>query len=177
MSDNEIGYGAKFLNAGYGFIIINDTTIGSQTEEFRFHIRYIRDTVSSEISEVLTVNLSSMCNSKVLSFKGDLGDEVFIFSGDDNKSYLTEKEFYQTNTGRRKPLSSKRKTQKILTTGYLQIELKELLLQLIDTVLPVWLFDPEAEDDYQDVTVLTEDANIVNGDDLIEHQILVEYHE
>ena len=169
------GAGTAVLNCGYGFLIVNDTTI---TANDAIKMAALRDTTTYIISETLTITLDTKCQkSKVLSFKGDLGDEVFIFTGDDNKSYMTEKEFYKTNTGRRKPLSSKRQTQKILTTGYLQEDLRELLLQLIDTILPVWLFDGNAENDYRDVTVLTEDVNIINGEDLIENQILIEYHE
>ena len=172
------GFGAVVLNAGYGFIIVNDNTLNSLVLDTFIEVRGYRGATSVQISESLPIVLDLKCqNTKVLSFKGDLGDETFIFTGEDNKTYLAEKEFYKTSSGQRKPLSSKRQTQKVLTTGYLSLALKELLLQLIDTIEEVWLLDTDAENNYQNATVLTSKVEIIEGESLIEHQILVEYHE
>ena len=127
----------------------------------------------------MTINceLVDYPNIKALSFVGDLGEETILFRGLQNKTGVAEKSFTRKANRTRKVLKAYKMFRHILRTLYETEAMRELLHELLFTEKEVWMFNSDQAANYTEVTVITDETEITNQDELIESEIEIEYYE
>lgn len=178
-TDNDIP------NAGWGIIAANseggytnnpdadDETIGFVLTSINFGSGVIYAGAS------MNINCETDCypNMKALNFVGELGEETILFRGLGSKIGTTEKAFYKNANRIRKVLKTYKRFNEVLRTVFETEDLRMLLHELINTEKEVWMNDSNADVEYTEVTVITDETPISDKEELIESEIEIEYYE
>ena len=129
---------------------------------------------------------------KIISFVGDLGEETLMFTGLHSKKGHVDKSFFRTVNRIRKVLKAYKYRRMILRSmldtiyayptlnpGTLSSRniLRKLLYQLAYTEKDVWMYDADESAGYKEVTVISDEVEISEQDDIIESEIEIEYYE
>lgn len=177
--DSDAGFNGAENNPGYGYIIINSTTIGAATSTWEFAIYAVRDSVNGQISEELNLQIDNKCftDSRVLLYKGDLGTETMFFAGQSDKRHIVDRETYRNTNYEPRTINTQRRTIEKLRTGYQVQELRDLLKELISSELVVWMMDENLTDNYREIAVTSKEVVAKSKDDLIQSEIDIEYYE
>jgi len=177
--DSDGGFNGAENNPGYGYIVINSTTIGAATSTWQFAIYAVRDSVNGQISEELNLQIDNKCftDSRVLLYKGDMGTETMFFAGQSDKRHIVDRETYRNTNYEPRTINTQRRTIEKLRTGYQVQELRDLLKELISSELVVWMIDENLTDKYREIAVTSKEVVAKSKDDLIQSEIDIEYYE
>jgi hypothetical protein len=128
---------------------------------------------------------------KVINFVGDLGEETLMFTGLHSETGKVNKTFYRNVNRVRKVLKAYKYTRMKLRSLLESIPLygtlsytfstrkilRELLYQLAYTEQDVWMYDEDEATGYKEVTVIDDDIQISDKNELVESAIDIEYYE
>jgi hypothetical protein len=179
--DNQNGSGSEHVGCGWGILVVNDNIIQNPTSP-NIQVAVFGksgEVTTSSLSENLHIYLDNKCydDMQILTFVGDLGEEIFYFTGGTDKGYKVERESMRKENGIMKHLSTYRKTEMDLYTGWVDEDLLPLFLELLSTVIQVKMIDTDQTDNVIDVTITDQAMNIKQREQLKQHKIGIEYHE
>ena len=184
----NMGWGMLVMNSDGGFTYdpdVNDETLG-------FILTAIEEDGTPIYASGLTVHCDTKCYKsirvgatdypllKALAFVGDLGEEVLLFRAQETEKGIAEKTFYKNQKRVRKVLEAYDKIRLFLRTSFESEEYRRLIHELLYAKLPVSMYgfyEQFYPDGYQEVTVITDEVDIIDRDQLIEPEIEVEYNE
>lgn len=173
--------GSAVSNAGWGMLVINDNTISGlvATTETFYMVMHGYETGLQWSSETITILCELNCypDMRALAFQGDLGEETVMFRGYPTKTGKGQKEFTMDRQRIRKPLSSFQAMNMVLRTLYEMEGINLLMHELVTTLDPVWMYDSNYDDNYVEVTVITDEVVILDQDQLVENEIEIEFYE
>lgn len=179
-------YGNTIYNtygAGWVMGILNDSigNIDAQDTEVIMTI-YSRNsafTTGYYASSPIAISCDFKCypDIKMLSFVGDLGEELIVFRGLHTLKGKAERSFILNRNRIRKTLNTYKSKSLALRTLYETKDIRLLLDELINTQQDVWMLDDNFTPGYREVTVITDEAMIEDRNELIESEIEVEYYE
>ena len=177
--DSQAGEGSAEKNCGWGMLIINDDTITTLTSDIYFAVYYSRGAGTARISENLTVLIDNKCydDMAILTFFGDLGEEVFNFTGGTDKGYRVTKETMLNSYGIEQTLSALRKTEMDIYTGWVSDDLLPLFLEALSTTYQVYMIDENETSGYKEVSVTDKNLQVKARNSLKQHKLGIEYHE
>lgn len=169
-------------NMGWGMLVLNDSIAGvdaeDETIDFRiFSVTSADGLIGAGPTVTFATEIECFKDIKVLSFVGDLGEEVILFRGLLSEDGGVNKSFFLDQNRIRKVLNAYKNTIMTLRTIYEPEATRRLIHELLYTKFPVWMFDDDLPDNFRDVTVLTDEEAIENQNRLIETEIEVEYYE
>jgi hypothetical protein len=179
--DTQNASGSEKTGCGWGMLVINDNIIAFP-ENSNIQVAIFSKsgvTTTESIKETYRINLSNKCyeDMQTLTFVGDLGEEIFYFTGGTDKGYKVERESMRKENGIMKHLSAYRKTEMDLYTGWVDEDLLPLFLELLSTVIQVKMIDTDQTDNVIDVTITDQAMNVKQREQLKQHKIGIEYHE
>lgn len=176
-SYNSYGSYNTATGCGWGIIIGNDNTLPSAGSA-NVRVTANRGSIIT-ISESLNIQSDNKCyeDKEVLTFLGDLGEEIFNFTGGTDKGYAVEREVMKNEYGIRKPLSAYRKTEMDLYTGWIADDLLPLFLELLSTIQQVYMIDTDQDENIIEVSITDQSMKVKQRDQLRQHKIGIEYHE
>jgi len=173
---SNLGWGILVMNSEGGFTYNPD----SDDQSIIFQIDAVINGGSSIYTGAVATVLCEMncyADIKALSFIGDLGEETVIFRGLYTENGGAEKSYWKNQNRIRKVLNAYKKKVEILRTLYETEGIRRLIHQLTYTEKDVWMFNSDFEDNYREVTVLTDSVVIEDKRTLLETDIEVEYYE
>lgn len=182
ITDAGVSTGSATPNVGWGMVVLNDNIASIDAEDETAQILIIgcgSGGSPTYNANSMTVSCDIKCYKDVrcLSFVGDLGEEVLLFRGLHTEKGMVDKQFYLDVNRVRKVLKAYRKVNKTLRTLYETEGVRRLLHELIYSEFPVWEFDTNFTDNYRVVTVITDDVNIEDRNELITNDIEIEFYE
>ena len=171
-----------FQAAGWFIGVMNDNVLSIGSSDARFNaIIMATDEAKTEIWQGgnIRVNIENRCftDMKVLSFVGDLGEEVVLFRGLHTETGRVDKSFFRNLNRARKVLKAYRYVRMKLRTLVETQGVRRLLHELCYTEQDVWMYDEDETSGYKDVTVVSDEVVIGDKNELIESAIDIEYYE
>lgn len=172
-------------NMGWGIILANSeggfTYNPAETDETLTFQLYSIDEGGGIFFTValLTIDCELTCypKAKALSFVGDLGEETILFRGLESKAGISDKSFRKDRNRVDKVLRAFKKFEHILRTLYETEATRLLLHELTYTEKPVWMSSITAPTEPTEVTVITDEIELSEQDELIENEIELQYYE
>ena len=182
ITTNAGNQSATFANVGWLIAILNDNiaSLSTTDDDATIIVASVNSTGSSTYytnSVIVLCEVKCFADIRALSFVGDLGEEIVIFRGLPSEIGSAEKSYYKDQNLIPKILRAYKSSGMTLRTLYETEGLRRLLHQLIYTELPVWMYNEDFTDKYREVTVLTDQTEILNQKELIEPEIEVVYYE
>lgn len=171
--------------AGWGMFIISDTSMPTypmdaaqtQVSILLSSINYGGAVIYSGPFMTVLADLGCYKDVKCLGFVGDLGEEVVVFRGLHSREGRSEKVFFRSVRRVKKVLKAYKYFRHKLRTLREPLGVRLLLHELTYTEEDVWLFDEDETAGYKEVTVIDDDVQITDRNELLESAIDIEYYE
>lgn len=174
----------NMASMGWGMFTLNETSLpgmdaDDETISFRAEIMtaYSGSSVYQGVYIVVPTELRCLKDMRAISFVGDLGEETVLFRNLFTKTGSADKTFYKNVQRIRKVLKAYKRKNQVLRSLYETEDFRELVHEMVYTEMPVWLYGTQYDDGYTEVTVISDEADIVDQNELIESEIEIEYYE